>query len=107
MKLGILRACIAARAIYADALKLQDRHRDCIRGVACCSTSIGKHCSECLKYVDLSRELGRLLGVKFWEVSPLDADSEAPPKWMRHNELQSGYWVKAWALRCELDRGAR
>ena len=46
------------------------------------------------------RELGRLLGVKFWEVSPLDADSEAPPKWM--NPLQHGYWVKAWALRCEL-----
>ena len=91
---------MVARAIYADALKMQDGHRDCIRSVACCSTSVGKHCSECLKYTDLSRELGRLLGVKFWEVSPLDADSEAPPKWM--NPLQHGYWVKAWALRCEL-----
>ena len=96
-----------ARAIYAEALELQDMHRDCIRGVACGSASIGTHCSECLKYIDLSRELGRLLGVKFWEVSPLRADSEAPPGYMRHNPLQAGYWRKAWALRCELDRGAR
>ena len=69
--------------------------------------SIGTHCPECLKYMDLSRELGRLLGVKFWEVSPLEADSEAPPDYLRHNELQSGYWHKARALRCELERGAR
>ena len=25
---------------------------------------------------------------------------------MLHNPLQSGYWVKAWALRCELERSA-
>lgn len=97
-----------ARAVYAKALKLQDIHRDCIRSVACCSTSIGTHCSQCLKYMDLRRELGRLLGVKFWEVSPLEADSEAPPGYMRHNPLQAGYWRKAWVLRCDLiDRGAR
>ena len=56
--------------------------------------------------MDLSRELGRLLGVKFWERSPLDADSEEPPGYMRHNPLQAGYWRRAWALRCELERGA-
>jgi hypothetical protein len=38
--------------------------------------------------MDRSRELGRLLGVKFWEVSPLNADSEEPPKWIRNNPLQ-------------------
>jgi hypothetical protein len=93
-----------ARAIYADALQLQDVRQEHIRGM--CPTA-GKHCPGCLKYIDLSRELGRLLGVKFWEVSPLRADSEAPPGYMRHNPLQAGYWRKAWALRCELDRGAR
>jgi hypothetical protein len=36
------------------------------------------------------RELGRLVGVKFWEVSPLRADSEDPPGHMLHNPLQSG-----------------
>ena len=44
-------------------------------------------------------ELGRLLGVKFWEVSPLDADSEAPPGYMRHNPLQAGYWRPSSRLR--------
>ena len=47
-----------------------------------------------------------LLGFNFWEVSPLDVDSEAPPGYMRHNPLQAGYWRKAWVLRCDLiDRG--
>ena len=94
-----------ARAIYIEALALQHIRDAHIRGT--CPPSIGKHCPDCLRYMDLSRELGRLLGVKFWEVSPLRTDSEAPPDCMRHNPLQSGYWVKAWALRCELDRGAR
>ena len=65
---------------------------------------IGTHRADCVNYMDLSRELGRLIGVKFWEVSPLRAD---PPGYMLHNPLQSGYWRKVWALRCELERGAR
>ena len=69
-----------------------------------CPPPIGKHCADCLRFMDLNRELGRLLGFKFWEVSPLNADSEDPPGYMLHNPLQSGYWRKAWALRCELDR---
>ena len=92
-----------ARAIYKDALKLQDVRWDCIRSVACRSSSVGKHCPECLKYMDLSRELDRLIGVKLWETSPLDTHSEAPPDYMSHNPLQSEYWRKAWALRRELE----
>jgi hypothetical protein len=45
-----------------------------------------------------------MVGVKFWEHSPLEVDSEDPPAYIRNNPLQFGYWVKAWALRCELDR---
>jgi hypothetical protein len=91
-----------ARAIYADALALRGVRQDHIRGL--CPT-VGTHCPECLRYMDLRRELGRLLGVKFWEVSPLEADSEDPPVYIRNNPLQSGYWVKAWALKYEI--GAR
>jgi len=54
-----------------------------------CARSSGRQAAA-VPDVDLSRELGRLLGVKFWEVSPLDADSEAPPKWMRHNDCNPG-----------------
>ena len=92
-----------AREIYADALKLQDLRWDCVRSVACRSSSVGKHCPECLKYMDLNCELDRLLGLKPWERSPLDTNSEAPPDYMRHNPLQSEYWRKAWALRCVLE----
>ncbi len=34
-----------ARAIYADALKLQGRYWDCISKDVCCSTSVGRHCT--------------------------------------------------------------
>lgn len=68
-----------AREIYKDALKLQGIRWDCIRSVACRESSVGKHCPECLKYMDLSRELDRLLGIRPWQRSPLNADSEAPP----------------------------
>ena len=60
-----------ARAIYAEALKLRDVHREHTLGM--CPTA-GKHCGDCTKYTELRRELGRLVGVKFWECSPLEAD---------------------------------
>ena len=41
-----------ARAIYKDALKLQDMRWDCIRSIACRSPAIGERCPECLKYMD-------------------------------------------------------
>jgi hypothetical protein len=94
-----------ARAIFKEALALQLRDEH-IRGI--CPSPIGTHCPDCLKYMDLSRELGRLVGVKFWEHSPLRADSEEPPRYMRdNNPYQSELWRRAWALRCELDRGER
>ena len=37
-----------------------------------------------------------MVGVKFWEHSPLEVDSEDPPAYIRNNPLQFGYWVKAW-----------
>ena len=54
------------------------------------------------EYLDTRTALHSALGVKPWERSPLDTDSEAPPDYMRHNPLQSGYWRKAWAMRCEI-----
>ena len=55
------------------------------------------------EYLDLYRELVSLLGLKPWETSPLNADSEEPPDWLRNNLDQSEYWRKAWAMRCELE----
>ena len=79
------RATDEARAIYRDALNCKSVYWGCDRGVACRSSSEIKHCSECGKYVNLSRELGDLLGLKPWETSPLDTPSKTPPAWMRGN----------------------
>lgn len=92
-----------AKAIFADAIKLQDIRWNCVGSVSCRSTSVNQQCPECEKYHDLKGELNGLLGIKPWETSPLMADSKTPPDWMRANPLQSGYWLKAWALRCELE----
>jgi hypothetical protein len=89
-----------ARQVYAQALKLRDIHDAHNR--AMCPTP-GKHCDDCNRYVDLKRQLGRLIGFNFFLGSPLEADSEDVPDYMLHNELQAGYWRRAWALRCELE----
>ena len=97
------RATDEARAIFTAALKLQRVYWGCDRGVACCSSSEIKHCSECGKYLDLKRGLGDLLGLKPWETSPLDTPSKTPPAWMRGTPLWCEHWQKAWAMRCELE----
>jgi hypothetical protein len=93
-----------ARAIFADALKLQGRYWNCISNDVCHSTSVSQHCPECEKYINVSREFNRLLGIKPWETSPLTTNSENPPDYMRNNPWQSEHWRRAWAMRCELDR---
>ena len=47
-----------ARAIYAEAPQIAGHASGLHSRRACGSASIGTHCSECLKYIDLSRELG-------------------------------------------------
>jgi hypothetical protein len=94
-----------ARAIFADALKLQGRYHDCLRTDVCISPLANGRCAECARYIDLSRELDRLLGVKPWERSPLDTDSADPPDYMRNNPWQAALWLKAWERRCEFEAG--
>jgi len=96
-----------ARAVFAEALQLQPIRSDCNRSIACRSPSVGEHCPECLKYMELDRELDRLLGLRPWITSPLRADSETLPDYLLHNPWQSECWRKARALRIELERGMR
>ena len=93
-----------ARAIFNDAVELQAIYHGCSRTDGNCrSTAVNRHCADCVRYIDLSQELGSLLGIKPWETSPLNANSETPPDYLRHNPLQFGYWRKAWAIRRELE----
>jgi hypothetical protein len=94
-----------ARAIFAEALKLQVTHDDCSRGAgACRSTALNQRCADCARYFDLRQELSSLLGTKPWETCPLDAVREDPPDWLRKNHQQCEFWRKAWAQRSELER---
>ncbi|MBR1246142.1 hypothetical protein JQ609_04260 [Bradyrhizobium sp. AUGA SZCCT0169] len=92
-----------ARTIFAEAVTLQPIYHGCNRMDGTCrSTAVNRHCAECENYLSLSRELGRLVGTKPWETSPLNADHAEPPDYLRHNALQSEYWRKAWAIRREI-----
>jgi hypothetical protein len=52
---------------------------------------------------DLSLDRRKDLWPRGRLLHPLNVDGEDPPDYMLHNELQSGYWRRAWALRCELE----
>jgi hypothetical protein len=49
--------------------------------------------------------LHRELGLRPWEVSPLDVDGPEPPAWANSGPWLDS-WPKAWALRAELEAGA-
>jgi hypothetical protein len=93
-----------ARAIYARAVELQGIYKACIRDDICRSTSLNQHCAECSKFLDLNRELDRMLGLKPWEMSPLDTNSATPPDYKRSDPSKVKDWRKAWELRCELQK---
>jgi len=46
---------------------------------------------------------GLELGLKPWDVSPIDAVSAAPPAYMQTNELAVASWRRAWKWRVALD----
>jgi hypothetical protein len=92
-----------AREVFARAVEVQGIYRACVRSEGCRSTSRNEHCAECREFLELNGELDRLLGIKPWETSPLDCDSEAAPDYMRASSLQSQDWRKAWEMRCALE----
>ena len=98
---GRSRVSDEARAVYKMALTLRDTHD--AHTMAMCPTPVGTRCADCLKYSDLRRELGRLIGLSHFLGSPLSVDSAEPPDYMRENPWQAGLWRKAWAIRCELE----
>ena len=92
-----------ARAIYAEALALQHIRDEHIRGMCPLrSASIARIACDIWTWV---ANLGACSASNSGRCRRSNADSEDPPKWMRNNPLQHGYWVKAWALRCELGSG--
>lgn len=51
--------------------------------------------------------LNRALGIRPWEVSPLDAVSEALPAWCSSSSPWGASWPKAYELRKQLEAAAK
>jgi hypothetical protein len=87
-------------ALWERAKAGRDTYRNCAPG-NCSSAELNRHCDVCDQHLDARRDLKRALGVKLWEISPLDVE---PGDELRRTG--SG-WVasipKALALKAELE----
>lgn len=59
---------------YREAMPLQGKYHDCMFADKCPEGLTDRHCADCLRYLELSRNLDRELGIKPWEIGPLGAD---------------------------------
>lgn len=75
------------------------RYLACIRGEACDSDHIGRHCDACTAHIDASRTLHRELGLFPFEASPIEVGEGLGPQ-DRSNFAKS--WEQAQELRREL-----
>lgn len=82
-------------AAYAAALEHQDLYHGCTGGEDCRSSDPGRrHCSDCRAHIEAHQQLDLLLGLKPWEVSPLDAVGEREP--------DGTAWAASWPRAVEL-----
>ena len=88
------RVTAEAASAFIEAQRGRERYIGCIRGEGCRSTSASEHCGECRAHLDAHRRLHRALGLRLWQMSPLDAEATEPPS-------HPGY-VESWPLACEL-----
>lgn len=51
--------------------------------------------------------LDRALGIRPWQVSPMDADTDEPPAWAAPGSATAEYWQMARDLRLELEAAAK
>lgn len=87
------------------ALAGQDTYLACIRDEACQSRVMSRHCPVCAGHIEARNRLHRALGLRLWQPSPLDADTDEPPRWAgRHDAWREG-WPLARELRLALHGG--
>lgn len=96
-----------AVAAYRRAEATAAARHECIQGNGCRSADPSGHCPNCSAHRNAHIEMFRLLGIKVWETSPVDAVSAEPPGYMMHNPLQADAWQRAHDLRCELEAAAK
>ncbi len=58
-----------------------------------------------VEYLDALHALDRLLGMKPWQVCPLDAVTAEPPSHLQQHRLDS--WRRAWELRRALEAASK
>lgn len=72
-----MRITPEALALFVAAEKYRDLYWACIGGGSCQSPEPSRHCDECRTHIDASRALGRALGLKPWEASPVCPSASA------------------------------
>jgi hypothetical protein len=83
------RAVITPEAVdlFVRGLELRGIYEKCLRR----SCGRRQFCDECDEYIEIKNRLDRLLARPPWEEELMDADDDAPPKWMNDPRRLESY----------------
>ena len=92
-----------AVAAFREAQVTEATYTACLRGEQCNGKKVGDHCPTCRRYLTARTDLHRALGLRPWQPSPMDADTDEPPAWRGTGDLWTADWPLAYGLRLELE----
>jgi hypothetical protein len=101
-----MRITPEAVALFMAAEKHRDLYFACIGGGPCQRPEPGRHCDQCRTHIDASRELGRALGLKPWEASPVCPSAIACKARPRDGTMWADSLEQARELRAALEAAA-
>jgi hypothetical protein len=96
------RITSAAVAAFREAQATEATYTACLRGEKRDGKKVGDHCPTCRRYLTGRGALHRALGLRPWQPSPLDADTDEPPIWRGAGDLWAADWSLVRGLRLEL-----
>jgi len=91
-----------AVAAFREAQATEATYTACERGENCNGRKTNDHCPICRGYLIARTDLHRALGLRPWQPSPLDADTDEPI-WRRPGDLWAADWLLLRGLRLELE----
>ena len=98
------RITSAAVAAFHEAEATEPTYIACQRGEYCLSAKVQEHCPTCRRYLTARTALHRALGLRPWQPSPMDADTDEPPAWRSTVDLWAADWPLVHGLRLELEQ---
>jgi hypothetical protein len=91
-----------AVAAFRDAMATRETYYSCVRSERCEAPNRGERCDTCRRRLDASSAMRHALGLRPWQPTPIDADTDEPPPARGAVDLYVAAWPLARRLRLEL-----